>query len=297
VSEDLTEFWIRADLEDPAFTGDEVRHLPAAVRRLLESRSLIRKAESLHVIECDACGDGHVEEVEILLEPAGAKPRAYITCPEAGRVSVDMQRLQQWSVDLDAIARTVAAALDLRDRVFSIAPGRVWLLGTMQLDQRTRDIFLVRGIAWPGSRQILESAARLANSPCPLILCLNRFPNDAEWQDRDRVVFSLAETSWLGGQPPALADQIAAVLREYAGPRGIDPLPPTPPAERPALMKMIKSRYGYRVKDIHQGAKVDRSYLNKWKLDQVDDDSEPSRRIENFLRRHRHVCRTQAQTA
>jgi len=43
---------------------------------------------------------GHFEEVEILTEPAGSKPRAYIGCPEAGRVSVDMERLQQWSLNL-----------------------------------------------------------------------------------------------------------------------------------------------------------------------------------------------------
>jgi hypothetical protein len=105
------------------------------------------------------------------------------------------------------------------------------------------------------------------------------------------VVFSLGEASWLGSQPPAFADRIAAILREYTGPRGIDPLPPTPVAKRPALMDEIKSRHNYRVKDIYLGADVDRSYLNKWKLGQVDDSSEPSRRIEDFLRRHHHVRR------
>jgi len=297
VNDDLAAFWIRSDLDDPAFTGDELRHLPGAMRRLLESHALIRQSENLRVIECDACGEGHLEEVEILAEPAGSKPRAYITCPEAGRVSVDMERLQQWSVDLGALAGTVAAAMDLHDRIISITPGRVWLLGTRRFDEHMRDVFLVRGIDWPDSRQILESAARLANSPCPLILCLNRFPSDAEWQDRNRVVFSLAETPWLGAQQRALPDRIAAVLREHNGPRGLDPLPPTPAAERPDLMQDIKSRYNYRVKDIHQGANVDRSYLNKWKLGQVDDDSDPSHRIENFLRRHRHVRRISKQSS
>jgi hypothetical protein len=291
VTDGLAAFWSRADLEDSAFTGDELRRLPAAIRHLLESHSLIRQSENLRVVECDACGDGHLEEVEILVEPAGSKARAYITCPDAGRVSVDMERLQLWSVDLDAVARTAAVALDLRGRIISITPNRVWLLGTKQFDQHMRDIFLVRGIDWSDNRQILESAARLSNSRCPLILCLNRFPNDAEWQDRDRVVISLAETSWFGGQQSSLGDRIAAILGEYKGPRGIDPLPPTPAGKRPALMEEIKSRYNYRVKDVYLGADVDRSYLNKWKLGQVDEDSEPSRRIENFLRRHRHVRR------
>ena len=297
MSEDLTAFWSRADLEDPAFTGDELRRMQAATRRVLESHSLLRQAENLRVIQCDACGDGHVEDVEILVEPAGSKPRAYITCPDVGRVSVPMERLQQWSVDLDAVACVVGEALNLRGRIISISPNRVWLLGTIELDDHSRDVFIVRGVNWPDNRQILESCARLAKSPCPLILCLNRFPNDPEWQNGNRVVFSLGETSWLGGQQPTLADRIAAVLGEHTGPRGVDPLPPTPPAERAALMEEIKSRYNYRVKDIYQGANVDRSFLNKWKLGQVDDSAEPSRKIEDFLRRHRHVRRTATQSS
>jgi len=297
VSNDLTALWIRADLEDPVFTGDEVKRLPAATRTLFESHSLIRQSENLRVVECDACGDGHVEEVEIFAEPGGSRPRAYISCPDAGRVSVDMERLQQWAVNFDALAGIVAGALDLRDRLISITPKRVWLLGARKFDEQMRDVFLVRGITWPDSRHVLGSAARLANSPCPLILCLNRFPDDPEWQDSNRVVLSLSEASWLGDQPSALADRVLASLREYAAPRGLDPLQPTPAAERPALMDQIKTRYNYRVKDIHQGADVDRSYLNKWKLGQVEDDSDPSRRIENFLRRHRHIRRPAKESA
>lgn len=297
MNEDLTAFWSRVDLEDPAFTGDELSRLPAATRRVLQSHSLLRQSENLRVIECDVCGEGHVEEVEILVEPVGTKPRAYIMCADAGRVSVAMERLQQWSVDMEAVARVVSEALGLRERIISVVPSRVWLLGTIRLDHHMRDAFIVRGINWPDNRQILESSARLASSPSPLILCPNRFPNDPEWQNRNRVVFSLSETSWLGGQQPTLADRIAAVLREHTGPRGGDPLPPTPPAERAALMEEIKTRYNYRVKDIYQGANVDRSYLNKWKLGQVDDGAEPSRKIENFLRRHRHVRRTAARSS
>jgi hypothetical protein len=296
VNEDLTVFWSRADIEDAAFTGDELRRLPTATQRVLETHSFLRQSENLRVVECDACGEGHTEEVEIMVEPAGSKPRAYISCPEVGRVSVDLERLQLWSVDLDAVARTAGAALSLNAKVTSITPGRVWLLGGRQFDHHTRDVFLVRGINWPDNGQVLASASRLATSPCPVILCLNRFPDDASWQDLNRVVFSLAETPWLGGEQPGLADRITDILLEYLGPRRVDPLPPTPPAKRSALMEEIKTRYNYRVKDIYKGADVDRSYLNKWKLGQTDDTSEASRKIENFLRRHQHVRRVAAKS-
>jgi hypothetical protein len=212
VNDDVTAFWIRADLDDPAFTGDELRRLPAAIRRLLESHALIRQSENLGVIECDACGEGHLEEVEILAEPTGSKPRAYITCPEAGRVSVDMERRQQWAVDLDMVARTVAAALDLRGRIVSIAPGRAWLLGTGQFDQHMRDVFLVRGIDWPDSRQILESAPRLATSPCPLILVPNLLPEDPIWTDGGRILMSMSEFNWFGDDSHAVLSRITAIL-------------------------------------------------------------------------------------
>lgn len=216
MNEDLTTFWIRADLDDPAFTGDEVKSWSANIRHLLESRSLIRRSENLHVVECDACGEGHLEEPEILTEPPGTKPRAYISCPVAGRVSVEFERLYQWSVDFEALARSVAAALDLRDRIVSLTPSRVWLLGTRKFVERMQDVFLVRGINWPDNRQILESATRLANSPCPLIFCLNRVPNCPEWRDKNRIVLSLSETSWLGNRQSTFLKKVSAVLSEYA---------------------------------------------------------------------------------
>lgn len=283
--------WSRAELEEPVFTDDEYMRVPPPVRALVERHALIRRAENSTVIECDACGEGHVETVELLTEPFGAKPRAYIFCPEMGRVSVGLERLQQWSVDIEALVRTVAAALDLGPSITALVGGRVWLLGTRHFHERTRDVFLVRGITWSDSLQLFQAAQRLASSPCPLILCLKRFPDDPEWRHHDRIVLSLAETEWLGTEPSALADRLLAVVAEYDAPRSDDWLPPTPKADRPAWMALIRTKYNYRLKDIETGARVDRSYLNKWKLGKVEDDSKPSQRIEKFLRLHRHVRR------
>jgi hypothetical protein len=291
VSDDLTVFWTRVDMENPVFTGDELKRLPVTARAQLDSHLLLRPSESLRMIPCEACGDDHVEAVEIMTAPAGSKPRAYISCPEAGRVSVDMERLQQWSVDLDALARTVTLALNLLNPIVSIMPNRVWLLGTRKFDEHMRDVFLIRGVNWPDNRQILESATRLTASPCPLLLCQSRFPVDPEWQSRNRIVFSLSETAWIGAQPSILENRVLAGLREYKGPRELDHLQPTPVEDRPTLIKNVKNRFDYGIKDICSGAEVDRSLLNKWKLGHVSDDSVPSRRIESFLRGSRHPRR------
>lgn len=288
---DLSVLWSRADLEEPVFTGDEYMRVLAPIRALIESQALIRRAENSTAIECDACGERHVETVELLTEPFGAKPRAYIFCPEMGRVSVALERLQQWSVDVEALCRTVASALELGPSITALVAGRVWLLGTRQFHERTRDVFLIRGITWPDSLQLLQATQRLTSSPCPLILCLKRFPDHPEWRTRDRIVLPLAETEWLGTGATALGDRLLAVVAEYDAPRPDEWLSPTPVADRPALMQQLRTKYNYRVKDIYAGANVDRGYLNKWKLGKVSDDSDPSQRIEKFIRLHRHVRR------
>jgi hypothetical protein len=289
VNEDLTQFWIRADLEDPVFTGDELRRLPAAIRRILETRSLVRQSENLRVIECDACGEGHLEEVEILVEPPGSKPRAYITCPEAGRVSVDLQRLQPWVVDLDVVARTVAATLDLRDGVVSIAPGRVWLLGKRRVGERLAEFFLARGTTWPDGGEVLQTASRMQASPAPIILCPNRLPHAAEWHQAGRTLFSLAEHTHLEDARLVIDPRDFEDFHRQIAERVDKPPDPTPVAERRALLKRYCEKNRCRVKDVYYWANVVREDLNKWKLGRlhlIPDTSEKAVRIEKLLQRN-----------
>jgi len=289
VNEDLTAFWGRADLEDPAFTGDELRRLPAATRRVLESHSLLRQAENLRVIECDACGEDHLEEVEILVEPAGSKPRAYITCPEAGRVSVPMERLQQWSVDLEAIARVVGAALDLGDRIVTIAPSRIWLLGKQRVGARLAEFFLARGTTWSDSVQVLQAASRLQASPAPIVLCPNRLPDAAVWYQGGRTLFSLAEHSHIEEARLVIDASYFEDFHRQIAERMEVPPDPTPIPERPALLKRYVEENRCRIKDVHYCANVAREDLNKWKLGRthlIPDTSEKAIRIEKLLQRN-----------
>ena len=288
MNEDLTAFWSRADVEDPAFTGDELRRLPATTRRLIESHSLLRQSENLRVVECDACGDGHVEEVEILVEPAGSKPRAYITCPDTGRVSVPMERLQQWSVDLDAVARVVAATLDLGDRIVTIAPSRIWLLGKQQVGARLAEFFLARGTTWSDSFQVLQAAARVQASPAPVVLCPNRLPDAAVWYQGGRTLFSLAEHSYVEEARLVIDASHFEDFHRQIAERVEKPPDPTPVPERATLLKRYLEENRCRVKDVHYWANVAREDLNKWKLGRthlIPDTSEKAIRIEKLLQR------------
>ena len=95
----------------------------------IETAGLLKRAEDLRMVECDACGTPHIEEVEVFDASVG-KPRAYIFCPDAGRVSVEPERLQVWRIDFESLASFWLGALGCRQPRSAIAEDRIWLLGT-----------------------------------------------------------------------------------------------------------------------------------------------------------------------
>ncbi len=207
-------FWIRADLDEAAFRGDELTAFGQAALQVFEKEKLLKRGEDLQMVECGDCSNPHIEDVDIINDSPNVVPRAYIPCG-AGRVSVDLVRLQVWAIDFDRLADLASSALGLSGRIAQVATDRVWLLGTAKFADRTRDVFLVRGIRWPDGPLLLAGNARLSTSPCPLILCMNRVPDDAVWQDGERVVLSLSEIDWLEGDRSTLIKTIADILREH----------------------------------------------------------------------------------
>jgi hypothetical protein len=96
----VIQFWIRADLEEAAFRGDELRKLGAPALAVLQKENLLRRGDDLRMVECDACGSPHIEEVDIITDSPDGIPRAYIPCEETGRrVSVALDRLQVWTIE------------------------------------------------------------------------------------------------------------------------------------------------------------------------------------------------------
>ncbi len=89
----MTEFWVRADLEEAAFRGGELRRLGLVTDGRLVIPGIFQQGEDLREVECDACGDGHIETVHVIIEPPGSKPRLYIPC-KTGRVRVEPERVE-----------------------------------------------------------------------------------------------------------------------------------------------------------------------------------------------------------
>ena len=63
-------FWIRADLDEAAFRGDELRGFgPAALA--FKKEKLLKRVEDLRMVECCDCGNPHIEDVDVMYFPGG----------------------------------------------------------------------------------------------------------------------------------------------------------------------------------------------------------------------------------
>lgn len=187
----------RTDAAEPRFSGDEVAAWPpGALQRLLDAR-LIREVENATTVVCDACAEGHVEDVVLVKSPRESTPRAYISCPENGRVRVPLERLRQWEVDFAGLAGAVACAMDLAGDVEEIVSGRIWSIGKTTLAAFSRELFLVRGLTWRDARAVLGKSARLNAAKSALLFAAGEVP---------------PLSAWSGDVPPVVALKTVAAL-------------------------------------------------------------------------------------
>lgn len=190
MSDPLRLVWALADLVSPKINGDEALQWSAAAIDRLTAVGLIQKIESAEAVTCDTCGLGHVEDVLFVKSPEGSSLRAYISCPDNGRVWVPLDRLRQWKVNFDGIASALAAAFNCTTPE-EIVPSRIWFVGKTKLAGRSREIFLACGLGWPDHASILQQASRLKTSGASVILVPGAFPPAAIWIDATPPVIPL----------------------------------------------------------------------------------------------------------
>ena len=109
-SDSLRVLWDRMDAQTARYSSDEVGTWPSGLKPLLCASGLIRPCENADVVVCDACHEGHAEEVFYIQNPPGSPLRAYICCLEQGRVRIPLERLRQWEVDFDGGVETLRYA-------------------------------------------------------------------------------------------------------------------------------------------------------------------------------------------
>jgi hypothetical protein len=90
---------LRVKLGMPVFGSDEIDDWPPGLLDDLLAEGWIRPIERARAIACDGCHDDHIEEVILIESPPGSGLRAYIPCPENGRIRVPLERLRRWEIE------------------------------------------------------------------------------------------------------------------------------------------------------------------------------------------------------
>jgi len=166
--------WRCVDNLIPVLTAEEVETVPSGNLNSLTTLGILRQAATATHVTCDACAEGHVEQVMSVKYPAGVT-RFYITCPENGRVEVSRDRLMQWSVDYLPILKAVASALSISAEPEESAPGRVWHLGRSTLAGKSRTVWVARGLARPDVMRIVDI---LPKGRSPVVFFLGQPPDN-----------------------------------------------------------------------------------------------------------------------
>jgi hypothetical protein len=100
----------RARANAGLFTADEVAAWPAGLLDELVCAGVLSPEKPAQSISCDACGDDHVETVQYVESPPNTGLRAYIPCPQVGRVPVLLSQLRRWRIGASAIDLGVTLA-------------------------------------------------------------------------------------------------------------------------------------------------------------------------------------------
>jgi len=166
--------WRCADNPSPALVLEDLEALPQSDLDRLTGLGLVKQAATATHVVCDACAEGHVEEVDQIVYPEHVT-RFFITCPENGRVEVPRERLMQWAVDYLPLFLSLSSALSASTGVTEVLPGRIWNLGRAALAGRSKTIWVTRGLGWPDAAQLADV---LPKGRSPVIFFLGQPPDE-----------------------------------------------------------------------------------------------------------------------
>jgi len=209
--------WRSSEVESSVFTSEETRVWPTGTLAALSGLGLLREASTATHVTCDACTEGHAEEVMRLSYPDG-EPRFFIQCPEHGRIEVDCDQLRQWSVDFSAMARLLGQVLGAKGEPQELVPSRIWKIGRVSLAGRSRVAWMGRGLAWS---DVMAFRDVLPRGNSPVLFYLGRAPRDGTLTLKPDAVIDLALlVSLSDGQlvldRGALEEQLSATQSERA---------------------------------------------------------------------------------
>ncbi len=276
----LVQLLTRTDLEGCIVSYEDVRRWPAAEREELFQLGILRRIEDAEHVTCEVCPNAPYAEV---VSDIGSEPRVY--CSGCGLRRIPVERFHQWRADFEALGKLLRKCLDLHGKPSMLVPERIWILGRRQVMGRMVEFFLIQGVAWPDSIDMLNDAARLLSSPAPVLVVPHRLPTQPEWREAGRSFLRLTEWACLrSGRLEVSFDEFAEIYARTA--EAFErPLKPTPVAYRPDCLKRFCDDHQCTLVQICKWAEVDRADLNRWKNGHpsVPDGGAPATRIERLL--------------
>lgn len=166
--------WRCADSPSPALVLEDLEAISQSELDRLMGLGLVKQAATATHVTCDACTEGHVEEVTRIVYPDQAT-RFFIACPENGRVEVPRERLMQWTVDYLPLLISLSSALLASTSVTEVFPGRVWNLGRAALAGKSKTIWAARGLAWTDAAKLVDV---LPKGRSPVLFLVGQPPDD-----------------------------------------------------------------------------------------------------------------------
>jgi hypothetical protein len=220
-------FWSRCNDAEPVFSADELQWAPPEELDRFRERGFLREAALATRAMCDACEEGHLEDVVWLHSARTGRLEPFLACPENGGAPVDVERLRRWAIARDRIASELREQLGLIGSASALVPGLVWAVGRRHLAGRFRDFFFVCG---PAGR-----FSQIEDAPSPVILVPDRTTFTGISTTGHAAIFRLADVATLEDARlvvdlPYLED---AVPRDsHAGPAKTVASFPVPPDAR-----------------------------------------------------------------
>lgn len=158
-AEVLAEVRWRVECDDDALrvlSAFDLLRWPRAVVEELVQQGILIEFSAASGIVCEACEEGHREEVEVITSTDGTI-HWVIPCPKFGRIELGSDQRRRWMLAVVGIGALIQRQLGLGPRLEIIVPERVWDLGTTAAPER---VFMMRGAGEDDGEQMMAIALK-----------------------------------------------------------------------------------------------------------------------------------------
>lgn len=150
--------------------NDELSRWPAEVIEALKSHNLIRKTRPATSVVCDECEKECLRPVHTLRSPSGGL-RVFLVCDkldEVDRVTVPIERLEQWQTSGTLVAEMLTSLLGLVPPATQGSASGRWEIGLLKGKKHSSHLVLIAGdtlsLALAGHSRPLSDLLTLENN-------------------------------------------------------------------------------------------------------------------------------------